>query len=179
MQTGKLQKKLNIQVKETNSRKVRVGHRCPSYPAHSPGPQTESSLCTETRGLSPSPVLGTQRLLYISGSLSTSQTSSPHHIHLRKVLPVAPFYFKSITEWIARTRRNTCSSNSQHPGHPNHDLICYSGAEMPTNQIHNPKSTNFRDWRKGQGKGIAHRDQTTQGQAQERCLWHPKKLFMG
>lgn len=54
----KLQKKFKIQVKETNSRKVRVGYCCPSYQAHGPAASIRDYLCTETRGPGQSPVVG-------------------------------------------------------------------------------------------------------------------------
>lgn len=52
----KLQTKLNIQVKEITSRKVRVGLCYPSYSTHGPEPSMRGSLCI---GLGQFPVCGT------------------------------------------------------------------------------------------------------------------------
>lgn len=43
----KLHKQLNIPVKETDSRKVRVGLCSPSYPAQGPEPSIRGHLCPE------------------------------------------------------------------------------------------------------------------------------------
>lgn len=113
-------KQLNLQVNETNSRKVRLG-LCPlSYPARGSEPSLRGQPCTETRALGQSAVPGAQRFLSISGSLSTLQTSSPRHIRVRKVPLMAPFYFKGVPEWMVWLRSNPHSSNSWCPGssHP-------------------------------------------------------------
>lgn len=78
----------------------------------------------------------------------------------RKVILMAPFYFKGIPEWIAWLRRNTHSSNAQCPGPL---TLTPSASLVQCRDIYNPKSTNSRGCRKGQRKGITHRDQTTKG----------------
>jgi len=77
----------------------------------------------------------------------------------------APFSFKGIPEWMAWLRRNppSSSSSSQCPGAPSlppTDMLFWSSA-VSTSQTHNPKSTDPRDGRKDQGKGVTHKDQTT------------------
>lgn len=86
--TRKLQK-VNIQVKETNSKKVRIDHCGPFYPARGPEPSTRGYLGTETRGLGQAPVPGTGRLVHVGGSPSILPTSLPHHIRVWKVLVMA------------------------------------------------------------------------------------------
>lgn len=75
MRKRKLQKKLNIQVKESNSRKVRVGHCCPSYLA----PESSiGAICAQRQEPWPVASAGTWRLLSIGGSRSTLQSPLPH-----------------------------------------------------------------------------------------------------
>lgn len=88
----------------------------------------------------------------------TNIIASPHPC--RKVILMAPFYFKGITEWIAWLRRNTHSSNAQCPGPL---TPAPSAILVQCSDTYNSKSTNSRGCRKGQRKGITHRDQTTKG----------------
>lgn len=88
----------------------------------------------------------------------TNIIASPHPCW--KVMLMAPFYFKGVPERIAWLRRNTHSSNAQCPGPL---TLTPSAIRVQCRGIYNPKSTNSRGCRKGQRKGITHRDQTTKG----------------
>lgn len=113
----KLQKQFKIQVKETNSRKLRIGLCSLSYPAEGPEPSIRGHLHTEARGKRPWSVGNAQGSNLTCQGL-TNIIASPYPFAAGTTK--APFCLKGIPQWMAWLR-NPHSSSSQCPGaaHPN------------------------------------------------------------
>lgn len=162
MRKRKLQKKLNIQVKESNSRKVRVGHCCPSYLA----PESSiGAICARDKSLGQWPVPGL-------GGYCTSVAHGAPYNHRRRTHPFTEGTTKGSVLLHGHFRMGGLAEKGhpcpvptpsvEDPPPPPH-MLFWCNAEISTNQIWNPKSTISRDWRKARGKGMTHKDQTTKG----------------
>lgn len=159
----KLRKKLNIQVKESNPRKVRVGHCCPSYLAPESSTGAICAHCQE-----PWPVASAWDLhVTVHRGLTEPLTiiaAAPHSFAEGTTNDSALLHGHFRMDGLAE-KEHPCPvpapSVEDSPSPPH--MLFWCNAEISTNQIRHPKSTISRDWRKARGKGMTHKHQTTKG----------------
>lgn len=157
------QKKLNIQVKESNSRNVRVGHCCPSYLAPESSIEATCAQRQEALASGQCPRPGgccTRVAHYAPTVIATTLPPTTGGTATGSVLLHGHFRVDDLAE---KGHLYPVPTPGVEDPPPQRHMLFWCNAEISTNQTRNPKSITSRDWRNTRGKGMTYKDQTTKG----------------